>query len=162
MEETWIDIEGYPYQVSSLGRVRRNNGNTLKTRIHQGYEVVNLSKHNRKRTFSVHCLVATAFHGSRPQGKQARHLDGNSLNNRETNLVWGTCLENARDKILHGTSGRGTTHYGAKLNDQIVTIILEGLKAGHSQLSLSREYGVRQGTISAIALGKTWVHVPRP
>jgi hypothetical protein len=50
----------------------------------------------------VHQLVAEAFHGSRPDGLVIRHLDGDKMNNRATNLRYGTSSENAQDRLEHG------------------------------------------------------------
>lgn len=45
-----------------------------------------------------------AFVGNRPQDmKHIRHLNGNPLDNRLDNLVYGTPSENAYDRVRHGT-----------------------------------------------------------
>ena len=56
----------------------------------------------------VHVLVCTAFNGSSSDPEmQVRHLDGMPTNNRPSNLRWGTALENAADRELHGRQMRG-------------------------------------------------------
>jgi hypothetical protein len=45
-----------------------------------------------------------AFEGDRPELDgtcQIRHLDGNEMNNRLSNLKYGTAKENAADRKLH-------------------------------------------------------------
>ncbi len=54
----------------------------------------------------VHTLVATAFHGPRPERTECRHLNGDMLDNRAENLVWGSHSENMLDAVRHGTHGR--------------------------------------------------------
>jgi len=47
--------------------------------------------------------MLAAFHGEKPDGYEARHLDGDKLNNHPSNLAWGTHSENECDKMKHGT-----------------------------------------------------------
>lgn len=55
------------------------------------------------KTVSVHRAVCSAFHGPPPfLGAQVRHQNGRKGNNRETNLRWGTRLDNAVDRMAHG------------------------------------------------------------
>ena len=49
----------------------------------------------------VHRLVLETFVGPRPDGMEARHLNGDCQDNRVENLIWGTPLENGADKIRH-------------------------------------------------------------
>ena len=51
----------------------------------------------------MHSLVALAFLGTRPDGFDVRHLDGDRLNCALANLAYGTRSENQRDKRRHGT-----------------------------------------------------------
>lgn len=106
-KEIWKDIPGYEdsYQVSDLGRVKslersiiKSNGVTqsfsekvLKlNKIPDGYCLVSLStKEKGIRTFEIHVLSAMAFKGHKPSRESNKiidHLDGNKLNNRESNL----------------------------------------------------------------------------
>jgi HNH endonuclease len=55
------------------------------------------------RDWAVHSLVLETFVGARPDGLEARHLNGDSLDNRLVNLAWGTHSENMLDKQAHGT-----------------------------------------------------------
>lgn len=50
----------------------------------------------------IHLLVLEAFAGSRPDGMEALHIDGNKINNNTDNLRWGTSSENNRDIVRHG------------------------------------------------------------
>jgi hypothetical protein len=104
VNEEWRSFDG-DYEVSSFGRVRsrprrRTKGGILRLHLNRyGYPEVKLGG---KRTTLVHVMVATAFLGPRPAGKEVRHLDGDPTNNRPENLAWGTHLENVHDTIRHG------------------------------------------------------------
>jgi hypothetical protein len=68
----------------------------------------------------VHRTICELFNGHPSFGQQCRHLDGNLNNNSAANLKWGTPSENAKDKILHGTSGAGEKNSMAKLSSDDV------------------------------------------
>lgn len=67
---------------------------------------------NGKRTrLKVHKLVAWNYLPARPStSHEIRHLDGNKMNNKATNLIWGTSKENAADRERHGRTSRGESH----------------------------------------------------
>lgn len=49
------------------------------------------------KTYKVHRLVCEAFHGPAPDGERwpvVMHVDENAVNNRASNLAWGTQSEN--------------------------------------------------------------------
>ena len=115
--EVWIPIENYPwYQVSNLGRVRSidkiiiqsngverfSKGRVLKPWLEFGYFRLDLSNELGKRSFSVHELVCTAFHGGCPKGMWCRHLDGVHTHNFSDNLMWGTPKQNSSDNLRNG------------------------------------------------------------
>jgi len=122
--EEWRAVDGFEkvYEVSSLGRVRSLNrevssanrhgpfvarlrGMTLKLEmLANGYYFVRLGLGERGRAWlvPVHQLVLTAFHGPRPKGNVARHLNDEKTDNRVENLAWGTRSENAFDAQRNG------------------------------------------------------------
>lgn len=117
--ERWAPIPGYEgyYDVSDMGRVKslarvvvRNNGWLLPVRerilaggISDGYHTVILARNGAKRNTATHRAVMLAFVGPRPDGMCIRHLNGNSTDNRLSNLTYGTPAENSQDSIKHGT-----------------------------------------------------------
>jgi hypothetical protein len=111
VSEEWRSIPGYEdtYQVSSLGQVRSLPRNTTRGKVlsvkvgKRGYPAVALVQDGRQSTHEVHRLVALAFLGPRPDGMEVRHVDGDRLNPRASNLAYGTRSENVRDKRAHGT-----------------------------------------------------------
>lgn len=92
MEEIWKDIKGYEglYQVSSLGRVRRD-GKILKSGLTRGgYLQVHLSKNGKVGHYKIHRLVAEAFLQNLDNNPEVNHKDENKLNNTAENLEWCT------------------------------------------------------------------------
>jgi hypothetical protein len=122
--ERWLPVIGYEgyYEGSDLGRVRSlrrrtasgfRGGRTLKARPNpkSGHLQVHLSVANIRTTKYVHQLVAAAFIGKCPPGREVRHLDGDTGNNTAGNLIYGTRSENNLDAVRHGThSNSRKTH----------------------------------------------------
>jgi hypothetical protein len=89
------------------------------------------------------------------------HSDGNASHNALSNLYWGTKLENAQDRVDHGTQVRGVDHHLAALTEQQVQEIRDALptwKRGMGR-QFANKFGVADSTISAIKAGLTWSHV---
>lgn len=108
----------------------------------------------------LHRIIAEAFHGKCPDGMQCRHLDGNKNNNSASNLCWGTRLENANDKILHGTSGMGELNNMAKLNESNVLAMRDRrAKTGESHKIIALDYGVSTMTAYRAIEGISWSHL---
>jgi hypothetical protein len=117
MTEQWRPVSGWEglYEVSDLGRVvslpraRRSTSVTLRpARDRDGYLQIVLAYGDRKETRKVHHLVGEAFNGTRPDGAQTRHLDGDPSNNTASNLTWGTNAENQADIVRHGRNDNAT------------------------------------------------------
>src|SRR5690606_9472432 len=108
MEELWRDIEGWPYQVSDLGRVRRMGKDRVLKPFLMGRDrnrpMVTLwnsgGDGRRRRHVLVHLLVATEFIGPRPEGMVICHINSDPHDNRACNLRYGTVAENELDKRL--------------------------------------------------------------
>lgn len=165
--EEWRDAVGYggKYMVSSLGRVR-----SMPTKYHPRvtilspyivgrgkYRVVHLSgggdSGRARRT--VHSLVAEAFLGPRPDGKVVCHRNGNTGDNRKSNLRYDTQSNNLLDRKQHGTYS-SEAHGMAKLTARKVRVIRAKLSRGVKPPTLSAEYGVTRETIYLIRDRKIW------
>jgi hypothetical protein len=105
-------LEG-KYEVSSMGRVRVAKTGHIKSMLeNRRHYRVTVYLRGRK-TIWVHQLVAEAFVGPRPEGKEVCHRNGNGLDNRPSNLRYGTHQENMLDRREHGTAvnrNTGKTH----------------------------------------------------
>ncbi len=116
-----IELKDFPkYFACEDGRIWSENGRWgqakfLSTVIgNAGYQTVCVSN-EKKRTKSVHVLICEAFHGSRPEGLQAAHINGNRLDNRPENLMWKSLEENYADREIHGNTCRGERNGMSKL-----------------------------------------------
>lgn len=112
------------------------------------------------KTLRVHRFVALAFLPPRPTPQhEMRHIDGDRLNNRPSNLAWGTQAENRADMERHGTQVRGERVGGAKLTVQDVRRIRQLLMEGAPKKALARQFGIKPSTIRASNDRKSWRHV---
>lgn len=91
--EDWVEIKGFPnHMISNWGRVCNwKSGIVLRPRPSGwGYLQVVLYREGRTFTKSIHKLVAEAFVPGWDEGLEPNHIDGDKLNNHETNLEWIT------------------------------------------------------------------------
>jgi hypothetical protein len=171
-KEIWKKILNYDgYEVSNYGRVRSfkirggqgrlTNKPTIKKQTiigNSGYLGVSLSHKGKEKTILVHRIVLETFVSLCPLGMEARHLDGNKLNNLLLNLKWGTPKENGEDKLKHGTTSKNNK-FRAKLNKKQVKYIKRKLNEGYSCTFLANKFNVKQPTISNIKNGKSWTDI---
>lgn len=159
MIEEWRDIEGYEglYQVSSLGRVKSLiSGKILKANTNRyGYKVVALYCNNKRKTITVHRLVAEAFITNPNNLQQINHINEDKSDNRACNLEFATPKQNAN----HGTrneriskSKRNNT-YNTKT---VIQYTLDGdfIKEWSSVREIQRVLGFSQGAISSCCRGE--------
>ena len=113
--EIWKVISGYKnYEVSNKGRVRRSahircdkrgRTSTIKEIIMKpevtfnGYLRVGLYKNGRFHHKRIASLVAEAFLGIKPNGKEIDHIDGDKTNNTPENLRYVTHKENLNNPV---------------------------------------------------------------
>ena len=108
-QEIWADIPNFEsYQISNLGRVKSKEkiwycGNgarrykeeyILKYGSSRGYKNVTLSQNGKRRTITVHRLVAQIFIPNPELKPCIDHINRNILDNRVENLRWCTTKEN--------------------------------------------------------------------
>ncbi len=162
----WLPVQGWPYEVSDRGDVRRATaaqatqaGRVLKPRLFRnGYFYVCLSDKARRRWIQVHRLVADAFvHGSTPDA-HVNHKDGIKHHNSADNLEWVSGTENARHALRLGLTEIGERHYAAILDVDAVREIRR-LAGTVPQRTLARRYGVSRSAIVHILSGKNWKSV---
>jgi len=111
-------------------------------------------------TASVHSLeIAT---GSKANGLFACHTCDNPPCVNPAHLYWGTKKDNSRDSRERNRVPRGSAKTGAILDESSVLVIRERYSRGDSVVDMATEYGVNKGTISHVALGKSWKHVGGP
>lgn len=176
--ENWRDIAGYEglYQVSSWGRVRSldrmviaaygsmklQKGRLLKLGFDKdGYQQVNLWKNGKKKTHTVHRLVAQAFIPNPQNFKEVNHRDEDKTNNRVENLEWCTSVYNHNygtrneriSKALKGkpniASSKRVAQIDAKTNE---------VKKIWSSTQECQRNGFDSGHISACCRGERKTH----
>lgn len=174
--ERWLPVVGYRgfYEVSNQGRVRsvdrrivRSDGKIKNFRGHalapyissRGYATVDLCRGSRKKHSLVHVLVAAAFIGRCPDGQEVRHGPNGKLDNRPSELCYGTRSQNVRDRTRDGQDNRGERSGHAKLTTGAVLAIRARYAAGEHQVTLASEFGVTFQNISLIVRRKSWAHI---
>lgn len=161
----WHPIPGFPhYEVTkdgrvrsvdrtitdSLGRVCRKKGRLIKpaisgeTKTQPGYPAVSLGGGNKNKK-TIHSIMAETFLGP-SKGRQVRHLNGNSKDNRLENLAYDeTGKQNMQDAIRHGTNKEvRKTHCirGHKLEDP--NLVASYLHRGRNCLACRRARAVKK------------------
>ena len=101
--EVWLPVEGFDYEVSSMGKVRGKNGELRPLRASDGHFQVALYRDKKPNRKLVHRIVLETFIGPCPEGMETCHGDGNPAHNWLSNLRWGTQGDNMRDRVRHGT-----------------------------------------------------------
>lgn len=153
--EIWAPVKGFEhdYEVSSIGRVRRKDGEILNPGIHnRGYRRVNF----KGKSWFIHRLVAQAFIPNPEEKPQVNHINGVRDDNRAENLEWVTCQENLRHSYdVLGTPGHnlGKRSPRRKLTDEQARDVKYSKKT-YSQLC--EQYGIDDSTIHAIRHGKQY------
>lgn len=150
-------IWSFPRQgSSSLGRWLKPYKDS------QGYFQVSLYEEGKRTNKLVHHLVLEVYGQPRKKGQIARHLNGNKIDNRNKNLVWGTHKENSDDMIKHNTvpNRKGESNGRAKLTIEEVKLIRKlYLQPKISLWFLARHFNMSLYAIWAVVTRKTWKHV---
>jgi hypothetical protein len=110
VSKSFVPVAGYPgYVINREGVIVGKYGRPLKPRRQNPSRNGNLAylmvalydgSGNRDDRY-IHHLVLETFVGPRPEGMEARHLNGDYSDNRLRNLTWGTKSENMKDRIKH-------------------------------------------------------------
>lgn len=141
--------------VHSDGTLTGKRGTVLRQQVDkQGYlGICRRDGSGQPQRVQTHFLVCEAFHGGRPAGMVARHLNGVNSDNAASNLKWGTSLENHLDSVRHGTVVLKITA------DQVREIRELARTPGLSQREIGEAYGIAQQHVSAIVRRVTWAWV---
>lgn len=164
--EKWKDIPGHAgrYQASDMGRIRslpmpRSPGKILTPQTtNTGHCKVHLGRNFRDRL--VHRLIIETFLAPAEEGMECCHNNGNPSDNRLSNLRWDTRKGNHADKIIHGTTIRGSVNHKAKLHESDIPIIRAMSNGGALGKDIAKKFGVTAANISSVLMGKTWSHLP--
>jgi HNH endonuclease/NUMOD4 motif len=156
------------YEVSNQGRIRRLTpgprtfpGKVLKPMLRAGgYPFVHLREPGRTRHRRVHILVANAFLGPTPPGKEVNHINGNRCDPRLSNLEYVTRGGNQRHAYLIGlkVAIKGERNPASRLSEGDVKTIrsLGGIMA---KRAIARKFGIHPKTVRDILCRKIWKHI---
>lgn len=106
--ETWKRWKKSPYEVSNMGRVRRD-GDIRKPRDDdRGHFRVNLTWNGIREEPKLHHMVMELFGPPKPKGDNVvvMHKNNNGKDNRISNLKWGTIAENTKEAYRDGLIDR--------------------------------------------------------
>lgn len=141
MSEQWLPLPfDNRYFVSSLGKVQgpRKLLKPLKKRGQLYLKVWISGKYH-----CIHHLVALTFLGDKPEGMLVLHKDGNALNNRASNLYYGTYSDNAKDRVKHGVFNYPKRELTA-IDKHFIVLFF---KAGYTRKRLTKMWNVSYSTI---------------
>lgn len=160
----WRNVEGWPYEVSDDGEVRRKGSvNSLRPGYDKQtcYWKVTLCNAPRARqvTFSIHSLVATAFLGPCPPGMEVNHKDSNRSNSALSNLEYVTHLENVRHSVRLDRHPKGERNGRSKLTESQVLEIYKLHSEGMNASQLARQFHITYGGMLDIVTGKNWKYL---
>lgn len=180
MTEEWRPVEGWPYEVSDEGRVRRSSPSLSKSGVGVGflrtsaqprrYPKATLFRGDQRWYVSVHTLVAKAFLpappgpiGNRIGEYCVNHKNNRRDDNRASNLEWVTPGDNIRHAWRIGAAGqavrRGTAHPCVKLTEESVRAIRARHQNGERFAALALAFGVSDVQIRRIVQRRRWAHV---
>lgn len=154
VNEEWMLICGWPYEVSSEGRVRNTRtGRELRQSMHKsGYMQLQLWKQQSFKTCMVHVLVCEAFHGARPDGDyEAAHLNGRRVENNKGNLAWKTPKENIADRELHGMTARGQRNGKTRYAPELIVRVRQLRRDGKTCVAVAAETGISSGYVHRLS-----------
>jgi len=123
----------------------------------KGYASIRLNG-NSTTASRMMCRMA---HGEPPSPEyDAAHSCGNGRGGcvHPRHLRWATVIENQQDRTAHAMDCPGERNGRVKLSEEDVRRI-RSLRGKARQVDLAKEYGVIQGTISAIQTGRLWKHL---
>ncbi|MFI1409387.1 HNH endonuclease [Streptomyces sp. NPDC020707] len=160
MNDNWKEHPDFPgYFVSSAGQVRGRRGWIMKPEtITGGYQRLVLAKKHRL----IHVLVAEVFLGSKPEGHQVNHKDGDTANNAVSNLEYVTPSANVRHSldVLGVQRAKGSENGQSRLTEkQVSEARATFAQGGITRTALARQYGVHVSTMCRAINGTRWAHV---
>ena len=97
-------MEELNIEVSLWGDIiNMKTGKSLKhQKCKNGYHRVYLTIEGKRKSFSVHRLVALAYIPNPANKPDVNHMDGNKSNNAKSNLEWVTKSENQKHAYRNG------------------------------------------------------------
>lgn len=157
-----LAVPGYPgYAVDPQGRVfstRRGDPSPMRPyavnvdrRPYVKVVCASPSGRPERRSVSVAELVLLASGRPRPDGMQAKYLDGNVHDNRPANLGWAPPSEMPRAPYRR--------YRDRKMNALRVRAVRKMREAGASVAEIAERHGCSQITVRRVLNKKSWAHL---
>lgn len=158
--EIWKEIIRFEnlYQISNLGSVKSLGNNkfrkekTIKQKISNcGYKTVCLSKNNKRKTYTVHRLLAICFIPNNENKRTVNHRNGIKTDNNAINLEWCTTSQNTKHAYDNGLIkvSKAENHVNSKLTN-VQVLEIRAIGRSLKQREIGEMYGVRQVLISNV------------
>ena len=150
----WRQIPRFPdYWATADGRIRGPQGKEMKQMQNPSghlYVLCNRGIGKQHKLF-VHRAILLAFVGEPTEDQEARHLNGNPIDNRLENLAWGNRYQQRADDRRNGVT-RGRPQ---KLSRDLASEI-HGFRGCLSSREVAAIMGVSHTTILKIWRGMIW------
>ena len=161
--EEWKDVPGYDgkYQVSSLGNVRSTNWrgtgqtkNLFLKKHNQGYLQVELAKDGRRKTFTVHRLVAICFVDGYIEGLVVNHKNENRMDNRAEYLEWCSQSYNTAYTACHLYRDGKRKAFKCRAPILQLDMNMNVIRKWNSPIEIKHTLGFNDWSIKQCCLGK--------
>ncbi len=164
--EVWKQLKDFDnYAISNLGRLKNvKTGDVLKPSIYNsGYPMAALYKNTKKKRVGMHRLVAELFIPNPQKRPFVCHRDDNPLNNKVSNLFWGTPKMNSEDMVSKGRQNKGENVGLSKLTEKEVMLIRKTSKLYpfFSYNDIGKIFKTSKHNVGKILTNKTWKHLKK-
>lgn len=147
------------YEISSFGRIKRIETNTInkQTLVKEGYLRLRLSNHGYTKNIFAHIAVAKTFIPNPNNFKIINHKSGIKTDNMVCKIEWTTQQWNIIHAFRTGLSKTGENHGKSKLTNTQALEIYNQPK--EKRKILSERYKISESTIKKIRNGTSWNYV---
>lgn len=157
------------YSATESGLIISPYGIVLSAHINnKGYKRVNVNKDGSRKKILVHIMVADAFLGPADDRLQVRHFNDDTLDNRPSNLRYGTVADNISDRRRNGgypigarNPNSGSNHPNSKLSEKQVLKILKMRRDGFKIRIIAEKMDVCVATIEKIIYNISYLNIKR-